>query len=280
MLLSLARFIMSGPWQGIVLAPLLFLHPWTSWLSLAILGLVGLRQGPFNAGLIVLSVLLIQLLPARTFQLIDIVSVTVVFIASQVLRKTVRLDWALLAVTGSAFLGLAVIKLTAGFVFEPIVENYRIFHETLSKELSAAVNEAWNQQDLFVLAVESVAWAVAIKSCIALFLARWWQAQLYNPGGFKNEFLSLKFVPAVVWGLSLGYLSTVLFLSQWSPLAQLFRIPLFFGGLAVTMWWFVEKEVMMVWRVIFFASLLITHPFVVLLGVFDSFWNLRKKMTR
>ena len=33
-----------------------------------------------------------------------------------------------------------------------------------------------------------------------LFLARWWQANLYNPGGFKQEFLTLRTKPRLSVG--------------------------------------------------------------------------------
>ena len=278
MLVSLARFVMSGPWQGPLLAAAFFIHPWTSWLSLSIIGLIGLRQGVFGAGLAGLAALMTQLIPGMLFQLIDVIAALVVIVSVNVLRVTVRLDWALLTLTLAAFVGLMLTSLLASGVFDPIIENYRLFYEAFEAQLSESVVTAWQDQNLVHLAMESVAWAVAFKACLALFLARWWQSKLYNPGGFKKEFLSLQFVPPVVIALLLGYLSLIFFVKDWAPLAQLIRVPLFLAGLAVVVWWFVERQINTGWRLAFFVSLPVTHPLVVIVGMFDSFLNLRKKL--
>ncbi|MEO5342810.1 MAG: YybS family protein [Gammaproteobacteria bacterium SHHR-1] len=85
--------------------------------------------------------------------------------------------------------------------------------------------------------VALVAGGLFLQLCLGLFLARGWQARLYNPGGFAGEFRRLRFSRA------LALLAAVLLLlgllaggAQWSwlrVLTLLLLILFFLQGLAV-----------------------------------------------
>ena len=58
---------------------------------------------------------------------------------------------------------------------------------------NAPVENVQNTIDLLAPYMTGIAAASAVFSMLlGLFLGRWWQALLYNPGGFKQEFLALK----------------------------------------------------------------------------------------
>ena len=46
--------------------------------------------------------------------------------------------------------------------------------------------------------------SLQVTCLLCLMLARYWQASLYNPGGFGREFRSLRLAPAVAVILLLG----------------------------------------------------------------------------
>jgi hypothetical protein len=73
----------------------------------------------------------------------------------------------------------------------------------------------------------------ALSCVLCLLLARWWQASLYNPGGFRTEFHGLRYTPAISGGLVLmilGISSLGLELRSW---AMLFALPLSIAGLGL-----------------------------------------------
>lgn len=117
-----------------------------------------------------------------------------------------------------------------------------------------------------------------------LFLGRWWQAVLYNPGGFKQEFLSLNTQPR----LALATIAVAAF--AWassgsvSEVAWNITIPLFvlytFIGTAVLHSLFANMKLGRYLVPMFYLTLfLIPHVMlpVVIFGLIDPWLDLRKK---
>ncbi|WP_459990232.1 hypothetical protein [Methylosoma difficile] len=117
-----------------------------------------------------------------------------------------------------------------------------------------------------------------------LFLGRWWQANLYNPGGFGQEFLSLSTPPrmalgslaiiAVAW-LSSGVFSEVL----WNIAILLFVLYTFIGS-SVAHGWFAGQKLARFSVPMFYLTMLLV-PYtalpVALIGLADAWLNLRTK---
>ena len=118
-----------------------------------------------------------------------------------------------------------------------------------------------------------------------LFLARWWQSVLYNPGGFKAEYLSLRVYPrvalasilivAIAW-LSSGVVSEVC----WN-VSILFIVLYAFVGMAVLHVSFSETK-MKRFAIPFLYITLVLVPhviaIVVILGVVDAWLDLRSRI--
>jgi hypothetical protein len=118
-----------------------------------------------------------------------------------------------------------------------------------------------------------------------LFLGRWWQALLYNPGGFKEEFLSLKTQPR----LALGSIAIVVFAlatkGTLSEVAWNITIPLFvmytFIGSAILHKLFASMKLGRYMVPMFYITVfLIPHAMlpVALVGLMDPWLDLRKKI--
>jgi hypothetical protein len=73
----------------------------------------------------------------------------------------------------------------------------------------------------------------AVTAVLSLLLARYWQALLYNPGGFREEFHALRLPP--LWTTGLGLLSLAVWAQEpWvSGWALVVSVPLMFCGFSL-----------------------------------------------
>lgn len=119
-----------------------------------------------------------------------------------------------------------------------------------------------------------------------LFLGRWWQALLYNPGGFKQEFLSLNTRPRlaigsiVVVGIAL-FSSGVISEVSWNITILLLVLYLFIG-IAVLHTLFASMKMGRYMVPMFYVTLfLIPHAMlpVAIVGLSDAWMNLRNKIS-
>ncbi|MEZ7984642.1 MAG: hypothetical protein QMB64_02325 [Pseudomonadales bacterium] len=78
----------------------------------------------------------------------------------------------------------------------------------------------------------NLAFMQMLLTLISLFTARWWQAKLYNPGGFQQEFYQLRLSRANILVLVVGLVlfSSIEGYHQW---AWLFAIPIIIVGIAL-----------------------------------------------
>ena len=122
---------------------------------------------------------------------------------------------------------------------------------------------------------------VLLAGIACLALARSWQAGLYNPGGFREEFhalrLSRKQLLLLVALMGLGIVLAV-------PAASLLAwVPLLVAGVALVHGFIGLKGMSGFWLVGFYALLLTTWPtilIVLLLALVDTFADFRGRLTR
>ncbi|MES9843965.1 MAG: DUF2232 domain-containing protein, partial [Candidatus Sedimenticola sp. 6PFRAG5] len=116
-----------------------------------------------------------------------------IWIAATLLRFSRSLG---ITIQGVLILGLLVI-LAQYLQGQDPVEQWRNLLEPFTQSLvEAQVVEEGKQQDLIEVMARWMPGAVAagffLQVMASLFVARWWQAMLYNPGGFKAEFHQLR----------------------------------------------------------------------------------------
>ena len=131
-----------------------------------------------------------------------------------------------------------------------------------------------------------VAAASVFGLLFGLFLGRWWQALLYNPGGFKQEFLALNTQPrlaigsvvvVIVASLTSGLTSEV----SWNIAILLFVLYTFIGT-AVLHSLFASMKMGRYMVPMFYVTMfLIPHAMlpVALVGLSDAWMNLRNKIS-
>lgn len=232
---GLARFIMRGRPQALLVAVLGSASLLFSWVSAAAIALVTLRRGAAEGAF----VLLWALLPAAVIawslgdgSYLALLGGTAAL--AMVLRVTVSLATAILASVGVALLAgglmLALGEQYLALVSERVVEPYMVLRE---EALAAAGNPMELPRPGSAAIAGLMGSGVAVMSLLSLMLGRYWQAALYNPGGFGAEFRALRYPLAV----SAGLVVALLVLSgqglAWSIWAMVAVVPLTFAGLGL-----------------------------------------------
>lgn len=193
---GLAKWVMKRRLNAIIGVMAFGLIPMMFWLASAILGLVVLRKG-VKEGIPVFAWGCLPALVLWQFQgdatalmvLID------VMLLSYLLRTTTSWSWVLLA--GSF---LAVINTLIQPILMADVLNMAV--SLVQKVLSSEAVDIPDENAIFSQAVVAISIFQVVIAILSLFLARKWQAGLYNPGGLRTEFHQLRL--PVVFSLILG----------------------------------------------------------------------------
>ena len=198
------RFVTRGRVHAAIAAGVSLLIPPFSFIAGGIIGLVTLRYGFFDgvvtlAGSVLLAgavtlVLLHTIDPIVAFLLVT--GVPIVYLAG-LLRLSSSQSVALVGAGAMGGLALSVIHLLttdpvlwwrgmlSRYVFDSALTNA----QTEGHKALAQVNE---MLDVLAPVMVSLPSGVAIAAMIVLFMSRWWQATLDNPGGFAREFRSIR----------------------------------------------------------------------------------------
>jgi hypothetical protein len=120
----------------------------------------------------------------------------------------------------------------------------------------------------------------AMMSVLCLLLARYWQAALYNPGGFGTEFKSLHYPATVTSVLVLAALVLYSLGEQYRTWVMICLIPLTFAGLALIHTHIELRGRGTGWLTGFYIAWLIFDPvklLVVFFAIADSWLNFRQR---
>ncbi len=293
---GLAQIVMKGRMQAImsvtVLAMFSLLLAPLSLLSGSAAGLVTLRQGPQEGMLVIVAssiassllsyLLFADLLPAMVF-------ILALWLPVWLLASLLRYGRSLgLVVQVTLVLSLLVL----GY-FYLFIGNVSAFWEGVLKEPLQAFVESGqleaSAQDFNQILTTLSGWMTAIMATgfllqmvVVMFIARWWQASLYNPGGFGEEFRQMRYhqgltlvaAPVLIWVL-LGEPP------EWvAAVAMLMLVTYFLLGLAVTHALLKRINANVVWITGIYVLLLIAMPYVMtalaMTGFTDSWMNFRK----
>lgn len=281
---GLAEFVMRGRMQALLVTVVGAGSVFFCWLSAAVLALVTLRKGAGPGAWLFMW----ALLPSGTLWYLygDSGPVTLLagtLVLAMILRATVNLPLAVLTgVLVGVVTGLALMALSGAYL-EQMVAYFSEFLGTLEQRLS----EGGQAVQLPRLEPGQVAGMLgagtAMMSVLCLLLARYWQAALYNPGGFGGEFKALRYPAAT----SVALVVVALLLSsvgqQYRTWAMICLIPLTFAGLALVHAWAESRGRGAGWMTGFYLVWLIFDPVklvIVLLAIADSWLNFRQRWAR
>lgn len=279
---ALADFIMRGRMQAIVVVAGAAALPMLFWLSAAAGSLVLLRRGLNDA----LSVLAWAILPALAWWYFGDPRTLLVLLGSFALALLLRSRNAWLPVM-LASVGLGVLyALALNAVFaEPIAALAAELQQVLPQMLSQAREQLSDDQRLQLEALVVpvltglLAALLQIVTLLSLMLGRYWQAKLYNPGGFGLEFRALRLSPLLAMLLLAGLLFGPSIGAEMALLGPLCSVPLAFAGIALMHGLVAMERMPRFWLVIVYATLVlfmqVVYPLLAVMAIVDSVFDFR-----
>lgn len=292
---GIAAFVMAGRLRAVVAAVgfgmLALLLPPVALLSGAVVALVALRLGPrealYVAGLGILALMALTGF-ASGQPLLGLVYGVAQWlpplVLAQVLRRTV--SWTVTLQTALLF-GAGVVLAIHGLADDPAAMWQGLLDETVRPmfeqgamspaDVEAALSEAARMM------TGAFAASLLLSLTLTLLLARYWQAALYNPGGFRTEFHALRVgrwpamavLALLVAGLLTGQ-SLPVELAIVGLAVYLLQGIALMHALAARLKWHVG------WLVGMYVLLLLVLPHVSVLlaamGLIDSFADIRQRL--
>ncbi|VVQ31690.1 hypothetical protein PS943_02472 [Pseudomonas fluorescens] len=284
---AIAEFIMRGRMQATLVVAGCATLPLLYWLGAAAGCLVLLRRGLKDA----IGVLALGLLPALIWWLYsDDPRALLVLLGSWSLALVLRASesWNRVLLVSIA-MGV-VFSVVLGTIFGPQIE---MLAQALIKVMPSLLGDVYqklsvDEQAHFASLIAPVltgliAALLQIVSVLSLLVGRYWQALLYNPGGFGREFRAIRFplLPAMLLlacmllGPNIG--------PQMAMLTPLCSVPLVFAGLALIHGLVAQKRLARFWLVGLYVTLLLfmqlIYPLLVVLAIVDSLIDFRGRST-
>ena len=278
----LAEFIMRGRVQAIVVMVFAAVVPMMFWLSAAAASLVLLRRGLNNS----LSLIIWAVLPALMWAYLDdprpLLGVLGALGLAQVLRVTSSWSKVLLA---SILIGVFFAWALGAAFAQPLASLAAELNTAMPKMLSGlyeqlSADDLLLLQSLIVPVLTGLMAAVLQLLCVfSVILARYWQAVLYNPGGFAQEFQRLRLPAVIVFPLVFGMLFAPSLAIQAAVLTPLCSVPLMFTGLAIIHGLVAKYRLGSFWLIgLYVAIVLFTqliYPLLLVLAIVDSVFDFR-----
>lgn len=269
---GLAEYVMTGRRQATIAVLLLGLIPLANLLNPVVVGLVALRKG-FKEGAVIFAWAILPLAGwAVAGDVVPLMMLLGITCLAVLLRETESWEFVLLAAIA---VGLAV-------------EFYFRLQPGVLDVLISQVDEYLqnnNQQGIDIEQVRNnmlsiLGAAYMFLSIMLLMLARWMQAALYNPGGFRQEFHRLRIEQKVA--LPLVGVMLLMNFGEFIPSGWVLYLvlPLVISGIALVHGVVAWKKVPGMWLVTFYLVLMLPYmvQFLVLLALIDSWYDFRSRL--
>jgi len=299
MMRALASYIMRGRAQAIAVAvgfamlSMIFLL--FGLLSAATVAFVSLRQGAV-AGLVLVVACgaLVTLVTSITGSLVVFAPgimalmafLLMLWLLGVMLRYTRSLPLTLTAVAAAGLVFIVVFHLAVGDTPLWWQSHFKVFFAQTVEAM------ATDQQMMFVESLQSlsvimtgfVTMTFLLGAVASLFIARSWQAALYNPGGFREEFHGLQLGKKVaVFSLVIATLALIpMGNMSYAMKDMLFIVMMLYvlQGIAVVHAIVAIRNMQWIWLVGLYGLVFIMSQLVAITGYIDTWMDFRKRMAR
>lgn len=279
---ALAEYVMRGRRNAAMAIMLFGFIPFVSWLSPSIVALVALRKGISEGVLMALWALLPAIYFWREGDGVALPLIIVVLVSSLVLRRTISLEFAVLTQLVIAAITTVVV---VEFKFLPYEMLLDVFKQLLAKvELNKQITMPLLEPEHYELLVANFySLSLGSMALLALLVARWWQAMLYNPGGFQQEFHQLRLPPLWATGIT-ALLLTAGANPLTGSLVLLLTLPILIAGLALVHGGVKSLGAGRRSLSVFYIALFMLGPYLyiplLVLAVADSFFDFRRRLKK
>ena len=282
---ALAEFIMRGRLQAMLVVAGFAALPLLYCVSAAGASLVLLRRGSDAIGVIgvgVLSALVcwyFQKDPSALLVLLGACGLALVLRAGHTWNRVLLV---------SVVVGL-LCAVSLGTVFSSMVDSLSQEFEKLMPQAFGEVYEklSADQRVTFAslippLIIGSIAVTLQVFSVLCLILGRYWQALLYNPGGFGREFRQIRIPKGLALSLLAAMFVGPMLGVQMLVLLPLLSVPLAFAGLALIHGLVAQKKLANFWLVGMYVTLVpfmhLIGPLLVVIAIVDSLIDFRGRL--
>jgi len=270
---ALADFIMRGRVQATLVVVVSAVLPLLFWLSAAAGSLVLLRRGFKDAS----TVIAFGLVPAVAIWAFGDPSTLLVLLGTLGLAALLRAghSWS------RVLLSSVVLGLVYSLILDAVLrETFAVLAKALSEALPQVEGKPVIPGELIgPVLVASTAVMLQLFSVLALMLARYWQAALYNPGGFGREFRALKLPRAVMLALVAAMVLGPFIGPQFIVLASASSLVLVLAGIALMHGLVAQGRLAGFWLVGMYVTLplimQLIYPLLVVLAIVDSLIDFR-----
>ena len=296
----LPTYIMRGRMQAIMVASscalLSIIIPPVSIVSSAAVALVTLRRGAAEGGYILvcacLASALLGIFVLDSFEfpiLYGLMLWSPVWLISVVLREGRQLFLAIEIV-----IAIAAIAVAGAYLYQPDMAQF--WQAQLDPLLKPALIKSYPEMPVvditrslsvfYHFVVTGVVALIYVSGVLAgLFLGRWWQANLYNPGGFKQEYLNLQGENGLAIATLLIVTSALLFSGQaaeicWNVSILLFMLYALVGTIILHCACATLKMKRFILPFLYITMMIIPHALIpaAVIGFIDTWLNLRNKI--
>ena len=254
-------------------------------ISPATIGLVTLRKDSSEGLIVALWALLPWLALYLTGSMSPLLTLApsaalvVIVVAANVLRTTVSWQWTLIGVGLCSAVAVSIVGIVASADIDQVVAEVAELVAQISAQAGVSEELSLVPDRTFVLGL--LAWMIALTVVFGLLVARWWQALLFNPGGFREEFHGFRLERRVAIILFAIVVAGVMLPREYTPWIELLSLPLLIAGVAL-----VHSSVKIMdfgghWLGLMYFGLFFIGPtgtVLVGLGLVDSILNLRSRL--
>lgn len=279
-MLWLARTALTSRVHAISLAVMLVLLPFFTWLGAAVAALITLAKGPKEGG----ACFAIALIPCLYFALegqrMDLIHLILAWLLALVLWWSKSWIYVLgTLVVAGAIQHTVLPALTDSQLIELTAAVNQMIQEIAAQNPDAEKVEPPSQ----ALYAGSTQLMVVLGSVISLMFARYMQAAVYNPEGFRKEFHSIRLPYSMMAALlGLAFLLSVMG-GDWIGYMPMLVLPLVVAGISLVHGSVAIKKLGGNWLVLFYVSLVLVGSLTLLLLVvfaaLDSVFDIRSKLT-
>ncbi len=273
----LAEFVMRGRLQAVAVAGLGIGSLMFAWVGAAAAALVTLRKGMTEGAFVVFWALLPAIAVLVYGQDVGPLCMLLVSaVTAEVLRSSRSWPLALCSAVVGGLVSAWALYYGAQDYLVSVLATVQPVLDQLQAQSRGQLPQILTGDIAAVIGSSTVLW-----SGLAVMLARWWQAILYNPGGFREEMWSLR-LPAV---LTVSLVAAMLLLSQAGEVYRFWGVmcllPLIAAGLSLVHGLVGRFSLGRVWLVVFYIALLLFGPLwavLILTAIVDSWIDIRGRL--